>query len=481
MSNILRNIPSVTELLETPTLRRLSDSVSRNVVVSGVRRFLDDMRDEVRTAAEMTVPAAGELAERIARWIMTEEKPPLRPVINATGILLHTGLGRAPLAAEAIDEIAAMATGYASVEVDLTSGERSHRVVAVEKLLQELTGAEAAAVCNNNAGATLLTLAALAGGREVIVSRGQLIEIGGSYRLPDVMAASGAMLREVGTTNKTRIADYESAITDSAEVNSPAALMRVHTSNFKVVGFAEEASLEELVALARKHKIRKLPVIDDIGSGALIDYARYGLEGEPVAAECIKAGADVVLFSGDKLLGGPQCGIVVGRRDLVERITKHPMMRAMRVDKMTLAALAATLRLYRDIDTAEQSIPLLSLLSTSLENLQQRAARMAPQLGAADAIESAEVVEGESYLGGGSVPTQRIGTWCVALKPHGASVDQLAKRLRGGATSVMGRVQQDRLLLDLRSVFPAQDMRIVEAITATVARSDDIDAAEESP
>jgi len=457
MPNILRNIPSVSELLETPTLKRLSDSVSRNVVVSGVRRFLDDMREEVKSAAsEMHVPAAGELAERIARWIMTEEKPPLRPVINATGILLHTGLGRAPLAKDAIDEIAAVAAGYASVELDLQSGERSQRVVAVERLLTELTGAEAAAVCNNNAGATMLTLAALAAGREVIVSRGQLIEIGGSYRLPDVMATSGAVLREVGTTNKTRAADYENVIGEET-----AALMRVHTSNFKVVGFTAEAPLAELVKIAHQHK---LPLIDDIGSGALIDFSRYGLEGEPIAAESIKAGSDVVLFSGDKLLGGPQCGIIVGRREPIERITKHPMMRALRVDKITLAALAATLRLYRDTDVAESSVPLLSLLSTSMENLRTRAERLAPQLAACECVAAAEPREDETFLGGGSVPTQRIGTWCIELEPQGMNVDQLARLLRNGAPAVVGRVQQDRLLLDLRSVDPSFDTEMVSAV-----------------
>lgn len=458
MANILRNIPSVSELLESPPLKRLSDTVSRNVVVSGVRRFLDDMREEVRSATGdmQHLPAPGELAERIARWIMTEEKPPLRPVINATGILLHTGLGRAPLAREAVDEIAAIAAGYASVELDLASGNRSQRVVAVERLLQELTGAEAAAVVNNNAGATMLTLAALAAGREVIVSRGQLIEIGGSYRLPDVMATSGATLREVGTTNKTHLSDYENAIGEDT-----AALMRVHTSNFRVVGFTQEVPLAELVALGRR---RGLPVIDDIGSGALIDFGRYGLEDEPVAAESIKAGADVVLFSGDKLLGGPQCGIVVGRRDPITKITKHPMMRALRVDKIVLASLAATLRLYRSPETAEQGVPLLALLSTPMENLQNRAERLAPQIAACDVVESAEALEDETFLGGGSIPAQRIGTWCVAITPKETSVDQLAARLRGGAPAVVGRVNNDRLLLDLRSVAPSLDISLVDAI-----------------
>jgi L-seryl-tRNA(Ser) seleniumtransferase len=376
---------------------------------------------------------------------------------------LHTGLGRAPLADEALDAIAAVAGGYATVEVDVATGERSHRSQAVEKLLQQLTGAEAAFVVNNNAGATLLTLSALAPGKEVIVSRGQLIEIGGSYRLPDVMTASGARLREVGTTNKTRASDYQAAIGFET-----AALMRVHTSNYVIAGFTEQPSLEELAQLAHAHD---LPLIDDVGSGALIDFAQFGLTDEPIAPESIRAGADLVLFSGDKLLGGPQCGIIVGRRPLVETIQRHPLARALRVDKITLAALAATLRLYRDPERAKQSIPLLSLLCTSLENLRNRAERLAPQLAAIAGIAHAEVISEKTFLGGGSVPTQQIPTVCVALTPVGRSVDDLAGALRTGKPSVFGRIQRDRLLLDLRSVLPSQDRLLVEAVTRLAEKS----------
>jgi L-seryl-tRNA(Ser) seleniumtransferase len=393
-------------------------------------------------------------------------------VINATGILLHTGLGRAPLAREALQAVVDASTGYASVEVDLDSGERSQRAIAVKKVLRQLTGAEDAVVVNNNAGATMLTLTALAVGREVIVSRGQLIEIGGSFRLPDVMAASGAVLREVGTTNKTRIGDYESAINDRT-----AALLRAHSSNYRIVGFTEEASLAALVALGRKHN---LPVIDDIGSGALLDYSKYGVTGEPVAGDSIRAGADVVLFSGDKLLGGPQVGIIAGRKPLVDKIARHPIMRALRVDKMTLAALAATLRLYRDPETAERSIPLLMLLSTSIDNLKHRAERLAPQIAATSVVEKADAVAGTTFLGGGSVPMQEIPTCCVAVTPKGLSVDALSRALRLATPAVMGRVHQDRLLLDLRSVFPHQDLQLVtvfeslQAIPATTTTSNSI-------
>jgi L-seryl-tRNA(Ser) seleniumtransferase len=328
----------------------------------------------------------------------------------------------------------------------------------VERLLQQLTGAEAAAVVNNNAAATLLALTALAHGREVVVSRGQLVEIGGSFRLPEVMTSAGAHLREVGTTNKTRLSDYQEAI--SAET---AALMRVHSSNYRIVGFTEQVSLEDLVALGRR---RRVPVIDDIGSGALLDLSKYGVEGEPIAADSIKAGADLVLFSGDKLLGGPQCGIIVGRKVYVERIASHPMMRALRVDKTVLAALAATLRLYRDPAAAEQSVPLLSLLGTPLENLKLRASRLAPQMAAVEAIAEAEAIEDVAYLGGGSVPSQELATWCIALKPANGSVEKLAQSLRTGTPSLFGRIKQDRLLLDLRSVAPRYDTQVVAAVEA---------------
>lgn len=459
MSNVMRNIPSVNELLDSPPLRRMTERANRSVIVSGVRSFLEKFREEVRTAAaEMKVPGPSELAERIADWISSEEKTNLRPVINATGVLLHTGLGRAPLAESAVQAIVEVASGYASVEVDIESGQRSHRVHDVQRFLRQITGAEAAAVVNNNAAATLLTLAALAGGREVIVSRGQLVEIGGSFRLPDVMECSGAKLCEVGTTNKTRIADFRAAIHQET-----AALMRVHTSNYAIVGFTEQPTLAELVALGAK---RNLPVIDDIGSGALHDFSQYGLMDEPIANESIRAGADVVLFSGDKLLGGPQCGIIIGKKVHIDKISRHPLMRAFRVDKITLAALVETLRLHRDHESAVQALPLMSLMHTPTANLRNRAERLAPQIADCEAVAAAEPLESTAFLGGGSVPTQEIPTWCVALTPAEVNVDEFARALRIGTPSVFGRIQKDRLLLDLRSVFPRQDAQLVEAIAA---------------
>ena len=454
MSNLFRKIPAVNELLEKEPLQRLSDRVSRTVVVSGVREFLDRLRTDVSSAAS-EIPTPAELAERIAAWIAQAEQPALCPVINATGIVLHTGLGRAPLAAEAIEAIARIGSGYASVEVDLAEAKRSERTQAVEKNLRRLTGAPAATVVNNNAGATFLALTAIGRGREVIVSRGQLVEIGGSFRLPEVMESGGVRLREVGTTNKTRIEDYAKAISDET-----AALMRVHTSNYVIRGFTQDVGIEELVALGRE---RSLPVIDDVGSGALWDFSKYGVEGEPLVADSVRAGADVVLFSGDKLLGGPQCGIIVGTWETVEAIKRHPLARALRVDKVTLAALDATLQLYLDPEKAEQRLPLLRLLSTPLENLRFRAEQMAPQIAATEGVASAEVVESAAYLGGGSVPGQEIPTYCIAVTPASGSVDELSRRLRTATPAVYGRIQQDRLLIDLRTVFVDQDQRILEA------------------
>ena len=456
--SVLRHLPSVTELLDSGPLKPLVERVSHSVVVEGVRSFLDDYRSEINASSSLeNLPPITHIAERIARRILLGERSSLQPVINATGILLHTGLGRAPLAEVAIDEMVTMARDYASLEFDLRTGQRAHRFDAVEGLLCEITGAEAAAVVNNNAGATMLTLAALGSGREVIVSRGQLIEIGGSYRLPDVMQTSGAVLKEVGTTNKTRAEDYENAVCEKT-----AALMRVHPSNFLVVGFTADVGLKELIRIGKKHQ---LPVIDDIGSGALTDLSAYGIRDEPLARESIAAGADVVLFSGDKLMGGPQSGIILGKRKEIERIVKHPMARALRVDKITLAALGATLRLLRDPQQAAHQIPLLQLLATPLDNLRLRAESIASQLHSIGGIAKSEAIEEEAFLGGGSVPTQRIRTWCVAIDLDTESLNNFHARLRTGTPALVGRVQKSQLLIDLRSVPPRQDEQIVLALS----------------
>lgn len=463
MSNVLRNLPSVSELLESPPLRSLVDRVNRNVLVSRARRFLDDVRSQVQSAtSNLRAPTATELAERIADWIKREESPALRPVVNATGVILNSQLGRVPLADEAISAIAAVGRGYASVALDLASGEAAHPCSAVESLLTRLTGAEAATVVNNNAGATLITLAALARDREVVVARGHLIELDDGYRLPEVISASGAVLREVGTANQTRLADYSAAANQST-----AAVMRVHVHSFSLVGVKEEPALADLVSWSRKHD---LPLIDNLGSAAVIDLSRYGLREQPLARDRVLAGADLVLFSGDKLAGGPQCGIIAGKRALVHQIVKHPLMRALRADKLTLAALMATLQLYEDPELAERSIPLLSLLATPLENLQHRASRLAPLLTAAG-IATVQVVPAQTYLCGIPLAHEALPTICLAMTPLAGDAQALLAALRSGTPSVVGRLEDGKLLLDLRSVQPRDDMQIVAAFDALRASS----------
>ena len=461
MPNPFRNLPSVNQLLEIEPLKKMVKTVNHNVVADGVRTFLDDLRTQVSTAAEdIAIPTASEIATRVADWLEKSEQPALRPVINGTGILLHTGLGRAPLCSDAINAVSDIASGYASVELDLASGNRGQRIRAVESILCELTGAEAAAVVNNNAAATMLALAALASGKEVVVSRGQLIEIGGSYRLPDVMKCSGCELREVGTTNKTHPADFENAIGENT-----GALLKVHPSNFEVVGFTRSVSLEEMVHIGNQHNI---PVIDDVGSGALVDFSRFGLSDEPVVSQSVKQGADVVLFSGDKLVGGPQCGIIVGKKKHVQRILRNPLMRAMRVGKMTLAALNATLLCYRNQDLDGNQIPLLRMLSIPNENLKLRAGKIAEQIEHLSGFKSAIAEPCQSMLGGGSVPTQQIDSWCVSMETESMSVDALANQLRNDEPAVIGRIHNDRLVLDLRTIHPQYDILLVELLSKVV-------------
>jgi L-seryl-tRNA(Ser) seleniumtransferase len=457
--NPLRNLPSVHELLESPPLRTLVERISQSAVVSTVRTVLEEVRHEVQTAAaDRTLLSVSDLAERIARRVAENQSCMLRPVINATGTLLHPCLGRAPLAEEAIAAMAAVARDYANLEMDLAGNQPARRQAAVESLLGELTGAEAALVVNNNAGGTLLALAALAAGREVVISRGQLIEIDDSYRLPELLAASGAVLREVGATNNTRLDDYVQALGPQT-----AALMLVQSSDIASRAGAASVRLEELVDLGRR---QKLPVIHAIDSGAMIDLSPFGLPGEPVVARSIKGGADAVLLSGDKLLGGPQCGIVLGRSGLIEKIERHPLARTLGADKLTLAALAATLRLYRDAETVRLRVPLLRLLTTSMDNLKNRAERLAPQAAAAAAVAAAEAIVNVAQLGGGAAPARELPTWCVAIKPASMNVEQFAAALRNGTPSVVGRIKDDRLLLDLRSVLPRQDVELIGAVEA---------------
>lgn len=457
VDNPLRNLPSVDQLLGHPLLQKMVDQVSHSAVTQKVRTVLDQVREGVLAATgEVHVPTPQEIAERVAGWMQRAEAEKLQVVVNATGVLLHTGLGRAPLPKAACDRIAALSQRYGSVELDLAEGTRGSRTAALEALLCELTGAEAATVVNNCAAATMLALGALAGGREVIVSRGQLVEIGGSYRLPEVMTVAGCHLREVGTTNKTRIDDYSRAI--GAET---AALLRVHPSNYVVYGFAEEASLKDMVQLAQQ---KQVAMIDDIGSGALIDFSRFGLQREPIVKDSVAAGATVTLFSGDKLLGGPQCGIVVGQKQAIKKLTQHPMMRAVRIDKLTMAALQATLELYRDPEQAIESIPLLRLLNTDVANLRLRGGRIVEQLSGVESLSSVALVETQATMGGGSLPTQPLPSVAVAVTAKSLSASQLSALCRSADTPVVGRIQDDRLLLDLKTVAPTEDRMLVAAL-----------------
>ena len=386
-------------------------------------------------------------------------RPRLRAVINATGVVLHTNLGRAPIHETAARAAYEAARGYLNLELDLATGKRTSRQGNVRAGLTAITGAESATAVNNCAAATVIALRTVAQGKEVIVSRGQLVEIGGSFRIPDVMAVSGATLHEVGTTNITRLADYERAITPNT-----AALMRVHASNYRVRGYTKSVELAELVALGRKHN---LTVIDDAGSGQAVDLTPFGLPGEPLVSASIAAGADLVLFSGDKLLGGPQCGILAGKAELIQRIERDPLMRAFRLDKMTLAALEATLRLYRDPATALREVPTLRMLTTPLAVLRERCEAFAEWLRAIPGI-TVGVREDVAFVGGGSLPDIGVPTAVLAVSAVRISESELATRLRTGTPAVVGRVQDGRVLLDLRCVFERQEEELLEAVRLAV-------------
>jgi L-seryl-tRNA(Ser) seleniumtransferase len=452
--NPLRQLPSVARLLELPLLIRAKDRHPHHLIVATARQAIEGLRAQLAAGGQPSV-APEALADRILARLDAEAAPKLRPVINATGVVLHTNLGRSPLHEEAARAAYEAARGYLNLELDLTTGKRSSRQDAVRAGLCALSGAEAATAVNNCAAATVLTLRAIAAGKEVVISRGQLIEIGGSFRIPDIMAVSGATLREVGTTNITRPADYERAIGPNT-----AALMRVHTSNYRVRGFTKAVELDQLVDLGRKHN---LVVIDDVGSGQGIDLAPFGLPGEPLVSESIRTGADLVLFSGDKLLGGPQAGLIVGKASLIARLEKDPLMRAFRLDKMTLAALEATLRLYRDPTRALRELPTLRMLTAPLAGLRERAERFAGRLRQAGGINV--TVRGDvSYVGGGSLPDVGVPTAVLAISAAGLSEGEFAARLRTGTPAVIGRTTAGEFLLDLRTVFARDEDQLLAAL-----------------
>ncbi len=457
MSNPFRSLPAVNDVLNCAVLRELAGRHEHDRIVEAVRTELEGARARMKEGGAPDAPiGVEEIAAHAAERLKLESATRLRLVINATGIVLHTNLGRAPVAEVAALAAYEAARGYLNLELDLESGKRSSRQAPIRDWLVRLTGAESATVVNNNAAATVIVLRALCQGREVVVSRGQLIEIGGSFRIPDIMAASGATLREAGTTNITRIADYERAIGFDT-----GALMHIHTSNYRVSGFTESVALADLVALGRKHGV---PVFDDVGSGAMFDFARYGFRKEPVVRESIQTGADLVLFSGDKLLGGPQAGIIAGRKELIDLIEKDPLMRAFRLDKMTLASIEATLRLHLNEEEAQRQIPVLRLLALPLEKLRERAEALADRLRRIEGLASVAVMEDIAYVGGGSLPDQALPTVAVALLAKETSDTELSRRLRIGTPAVMGRLREGKLLLDLRTVFPEQEALLAECV-----------------
>ena len=453
MRDELRKLPSVDRLLQEPAVHNLVQTYGHELTVEGLRHALDAARHQIRGGAPC--PPIDEIAARAGAYLSVLARPTLRPVINASGVIIHTNLGRAPLSAETRAAMTAAAQGYTNLEYDLDAGRRGSRYVHAEQLLCRLTGAEAALVVNNNAGAVLLTLTALAHGQEVIISRSQLIEIGGGFRIPDVMRQSGARLVEVGTTNRTHLRDYRAAIGPET-----AALMRAHHSNFRLIGFTAEVPLNELVTLARE---QGLLVFDDLGSGTLLDTAAFGLAHEPTIQESVAAGADVVSCSGDKLLGGPQAGIILGRAELIARLRQHPLTRALRVDKTTLAGLQATLLHYLKGEAVDK-VPVWQMIAAPLDTLKQRAERWAQELCQAGA--RATVIEGRSTVGGGSLPGETLPTWLVALEVD--SPDALAARLRAGDPPVISRIENDRLCLDPRTVFKREEEVLLQAVQAAL-------------
>ena len=466
-AGLLRKIPAVDELLALPRLVELASRVSRDLVVEAARAVLERIRNDISRGLTSEAAEPQAIAAQIAGEVDRLLKPSLRSVINATGVILHTNLGRAPLAEAAIEHIRQTAGQYTNLEYDIAAGTRGRRDVHTGALLARLTGAEAACVVNNNAAAVFLALASLARGGEVIVSRGELIEIGEAFRIPDIMAESGAVLHEVGTTNRTSIADYERALNDRTRL-----LLRVHRSNFAIVGFTARPALAELVELSRRARI---PLYEDLGSGCLVDLGPQGFA-EPVVRASAEAGVDLVSFSGDKLMGGPQAGILAGRRELIARLRKHPLFRALRLDKLVIAALEATLLAYlrKDFD----ALPVLRMIRASAGEIGARAQKIAqelkPILGSAQA--EVEIGDGQSVIGGGSTPAEYLPTRLLRISSAKYSANQLEARLRTGVnaageeehTPVLARVSEDRLVLDLRTVFPSQGQALIATLTAAL-------------
>jgi L-seryl-tRNA(Ser) seleniumtransferase len=458
---LLRRVPSVDELLLRPRLAALSKEVDRAFLVDTLRGVLAQLRRDIiaGVAADEGAVEPAEIEKRTLEAVGNVLAPSLKPVINASGVILHTNLGRAPLSAGVVEEFRRVATQYCNLEYDVARGARGKRDAHSARLLERLTGAEAAIVVNNCAAAVLLTLAALARGGEVIVSRGELIEIGDGFRIPEIMEQSGTMLREVGTTNRTRITDYENAINEKTRL-----LLRVHPSNFTVSGFTEKPEVAELIALGER---RGLPVVEDLGSGCLVDLSAAGVS-EPTVRESVEAGFSLVLSSGDKLLGGPQAGIIAGNQELVAKVRRHPLFRALRVDKLTIAALEVTLRAYLRADWNE--IPSQRMIRTTAEEISARTKHLVEALRTRVRGTEAqfEIADGASLIGGGSTPAQSLSTRVLRIRSKRYSAAQLEARLRAGTAPVVARIEGDSVIVDLRTVFPAQEGPLADSLVAAL-------------
>jgi len=455
----LQKLPSVDGLLQDVDLKSIISEVGRKVVVDSIRREVDEARELLiaKPESKMDETAIRQqiIAETISR-VKAATSAYYRKVVNATGIILHTGLGRAVLPSQALRQIQDELSGYSLLQVDTETGKRSKRDARIEQLLRQLTGAEAATVVNNNAAATSIVLNTVANGKEVIVSRGQLVEIGGSFRLPDVMAFSGAKLVEIGTTNKTHSRDYVNAITENT-----AAILRVHPSNYKIQGFSSEVALDELVEIAHSHE---LVMIDDVGAGALIDFSQFGFEPEPTLTESISKGADIATSSADKLIGASQGGIIIGRSELIEAVRKNQFARIVRVGKLTLAALEATLKLFLDESIALSQVPTLQMLRRDDSEIAKKAEHLASQLGKSISDSTITTIPGFSQMGSGSLPTQNLATTLVAIRPEKISAESLASRLRRYSTPIFTRIQNDEVLIDPRTLLSGDDKIIIKAL-----------------
>lgn len=453
---LLRQLPAIDQWLRTPQALALCDEFSRAEVVAAMREHIGAARRALENGYAEVPDFGGEKYLAILRAdILSRRSSSLQSLINATGIVIHTNLGRSPLAEEALSAIDAVARGYSNLEYELAAGERGTRYAHVESLLTSLTGAEAAVVVNNCAAAVTLALRTFAGQAEIVVSRGELIEIGGSFRMPDVIAESGAAMIEVGTTNRTTLKDYAAAIGDNTK-----AVLSSHTSNYRVIGFTDRPGLDELARLAHS---RDCLCIQDLGSGSLVDLSPYGLGDEPTVADSIRSGVDLVTFSGDKLLGGPQAGIIAGRRALIDEIKGHPLLRAMRIDKLSLAALAATLRLYMPPHDPFERVPVLRMVSEPKASIERRARRLIRRWRDHETIE-ASLADDESFAGGGSLPMNAIPTKVIELKVRGITAGELARRLRARTPAVIGRIRNGRFVLDLRTVAKREQNELADAI-----------------